>query len=60
MVKFSNLQAYVLSDSNREFMVHLDTHVHVFRPVKTSDTTFLCLQVNNLSVAFCLNAKCNL
>jgi hypothetical protein len=32
MVKFSDLHAYVLSDSIREFVVHLDKHVHVFHP----------------------------
>lgn len=29
MVKFSDLQANVLSDSNRKFVVHLDKHVEV-------------------------------
>jgi hypothetical protein len=59
MVQFSDLQAYVLSDSNREFVVHLDEHVRVFHPTKNVWYN-VCLQVYNLSVAFCLTTKRNL
>jgi hypothetical protein len=59
MVKFSDLQAYDLRDSNRKFVIHFDEHVHVFHPIKTVCYNN-CLQVNNLSVAFCVTAKRNL
>ena len=34
MVKISYLQAYILSDVNRELVVHLDKHVRVFHTTK--------------------------